>query len=80
MPIYWLNGNKVADDYADFYDEDWDDEANQQQNKNELGANGPNTANSGNYPLTGCTNRPRRHRGFQPGWDFAGARHEVKTM
>ena len=27
MPIYWLNGAKVADDYADFYDGDWDQEA-----------------------------------------------------
>ena len=51
VPIYWLNGNKVADDYADFYDEDWDEEA---VNKNELGANGPDTSNSGNYPITGC--------------------------
>ena len=25
--IYWLNGNKVADNYADFYDGGWDDEA-----------------------------------------------------
>ena len=23
-PIYWLNGQKVADDYADLYDETWD--------------------------------------------------------
>ena len=49
--IYWLNGNKVADDYGDFYDGDWDEEA---VNKNELGENGRNTNNSGNYPLTGC--------------------------
>ena len=28
VPIYWLNGNKVADEYEDFYDGDWDDEAN----------------------------------------------------
>ena len=28
LPIYWLAGNKVADDYADFYDGGWDDEAN----------------------------------------------------
>ena len=28
VPIYWLGGNKVADDYADFYDGDWDDETN----------------------------------------------------
>ena len=25
-PIYWLNGPKVADDYADFYDESWSNE------------------------------------------------------
>ena len=24
MPIYWLNGAKVADNYADFYDDTWD--------------------------------------------------------
>ena len=28
VPIYWLNGNKVADNYADFYDGNWDDETN----------------------------------------------------
>ena len=28
VPIYWLGGNKVADDYADFYDGTWDDELN----------------------------------------------------
>ena len=28
VPIYWLNGNKVADQYKDFYDGDWDDETN----------------------------------------------------
>ena len=28
VPIYWLGGNKVADDYADFYDGTWDDETN----------------------------------------------------
>ena len=28
VPIYWLRGTKVADDYEDFYDGDWDDEAN----------------------------------------------------
>ena len=24
VPIYWLEGDKVADDYADFYDASWD--------------------------------------------------------
>ena len=28
MPIYWLGGTKVVDDYEDFYDGDWDDETN----------------------------------------------------
>ena len=28
VPIHWLGGNQVAGDYADFYDGDWDDEAN----------------------------------------------------
>ena len=27
VPIYWLNGNKVADQYQDFYDGGWDEEA-----------------------------------------------------
>ena len=28
VPIYWLDGTRVADDYRDFYDGTWDDEAN----------------------------------------------------
>ena len=55
--IYWLNGDlnnaKVADDYADFYDGDWDEER-QSKNKNESGANGLNTSLSLNRPFTGC--------------------------
>ena len=51
IPIYWLNGNKVADNYQDFYDGDWDDEAN---DKNQSGNNGPNTSDNEYYPLTGC--------------------------
>ena len=51
VPIYWLGGNKVADNYADFYDGSWDDEAN---DKNESGTDGPDTSQLSNYPLTGC--------------------------
>ena len=51
VPIYWLNGNKVADDYADFYNGSWDDEAN---DKNESGTDGPDTSDVDNYPFTGC--------------------------
>ena len=28
VPIYWVNGNKLADGYSDFYDGSWDDETN----------------------------------------------------
>ena len=45
VAIYWLGGNKVADDYADFYDEDWDEEASM---TNESG-----TAESGVSAWTG---------------------------
>ena len=49
--IHWLNGNKVADDYTDFYNGSWDDEAN---DKEEDGTDGPNTTIAGNFPWTGC--------------------------
>ena len=51
VPTYWLNGAKVADQYEDFYDGSWDDEAN---DKNESGTNGPDTSVRTNYPFTGC--------------------------
>ena len=53
VPIYWLSGSKVADDYEDFYDESWDNEGNS-DDRNESGDNTVNTATSSNYPLTGC--------------------------
>ena len=48
VPIYWLNGAKAADDYADFYDGDWDEEA---ALKDESGTA---VSTTGNYPWTGC--------------------------
>ena len=51
VPIYWLNGNKVVDDYEDFYDGDWDEE---RFNKDESGSAGFNTLLENNYPVTGC--------------------------
>ena len=51
IPIYWLNGAKATDDYEDFYDGDWDDEAN---DKNESGTDAHDTSLEANYPLTGC--------------------------
>ena len=48
VPIYWLGGNKVADEYRDFYDEDWEDEANA---KDESGND--RSTSGGNRPFTG---------------------------
>ena len=49
VPIYWLNGSKVADDYKDFYDGSWDDEANP---KDESGNDGDSGINDNS--VTGC--------------------------
>ena len=49
VPIYWLGGAKAADDYEDFYDGSWDDEAN---DKNESGADAHDTAVV--WVFTGC--------------------------
>ena len=53
VPIYWLSGSKVADDYEDFYDGSWDNESNS-HDRNESGSNSVNTASVANYPITGC--------------------------
>ena len=36
VPIYWLGGQKVADDYADFYDGSWDSISARNQRGNSL--------------------------------------------
>ena len=51
VPVYWLNGAKAADEYEDFYDGSWDDEAN---DKNESGTDAHDTSVIINYPFTGC--------------------------
>ena len=51
VPIYWLGGNRLADDYADFYDGTWDDEINA---TNASGGSRPfDSSNTGNRPFTG---------------------------
>ncbi len=49
VPVYWLNGNKAADDYEDFYDGSWDDETNP---TNESG--NARNLDGINAPYTGC--------------------------
>ena len=48
LPIYWVNGAKVADDYQDFYDDSW----NSNEPRNELGQ----TFNGNITVWTGCQN------------------------
>ena len=60
VPIYWLGGNKVADQYQDFYDGGWDDEANA---KDEFG-NDRSTAGESNYPITGSAYDGTADAGF----------------
>ena len=44
VPIYWLNGNKVADQYQDFYDGGWDEEASMRnQSGSSVSAPNPST-------------------------------------
>ena len=49
VAIYWLGGNKVADEYEDFYDGGWDDESNA---KDESGSNS-SISGIDNFPITG---------------------------
>ena len=44
VAIYWLNGNKVADQYQDFYDGSWDEEASMRnQSGSSVSAPNPST-------------------------------------
>ena len=54
VPIYWLNGARVADDYADFYDGSWE---NEDKPRNGLG--NPAVPARRHRPLD--RHRPRRH-------------------
>ena len=69
MPIYWLNGAKAADDYEDFYDGSWDEEAN---DKNESGTDGPDTSQPANRPWTGCDHDGTRIRSGLLDDDYLG--------
>jgi len=54
VPIYWLNGAKVADNYGDFWDGSWDAYVGSDR-RNELGqANNPGTQSD--WPWTGSNN------------------------
>ena len=54
VPIYWLDGNKVADEYEDFYDGSWDDESNSQGQKRVGYQQHRYQSTLNNRPFTGC--------------------------
>ena len=59
VPIYWLGGAKLADNYADFYDGSWDDEVNL---KDESG-----NAVTTTYVWTGSSENGTKHIGLGHG-------------
>ena len=72
--IYWLNGAKAADEYEDFYDGSWDDEAN---DKNESGTDGPDTSSNLGRPITGCSHNGTEN--FQVGTSKALGEDQVRV-
>ena len=58
VPIYWLNGNKVADNYADFYDETWGRRSQQQERVRHQWARHFRLGQLPRHRM-----RPRRHQG-----------------
>ena len=63
VPIYWLGGSKVADDYEDFYDGSWDNERNP---KDESGS-ARELDGSDENPMTGSTHAGTKDPGFALG-------------
>ena len=53
VPVYWLGGNRVANNYADFYDGSWSND-NDNQDITEDGINDLDLSLTENYPWTGC--------------------------
>ena len=65
VPIYWLGGNRLADDYEDFYDGDWDDEVNA---TNESGTSRPfDSSTTANRPFTGSNHNGTGNNGNELG-------------
>ena len=63
VPIYWLGGSKVADDYEDFYDGSWDNERNP---KDESGS-ARELDGSDENPMTGSTHAGTKDPGYALG-------------
>ena len=61
VPIHWLDGDKVADNYEDFYDGSWDNKNG--KGKNEFG----NSFSDSSFIFTGSRNNGTGRPGFRIG-------------
>ena len=59
VPIYWLNGAKVADDYTDFWDNSWDAQVGTDR-RNAAGQQS-NSGTRSDWPWTGTQGHGARH-------------------
>ena len=67
-PIYWLNGNKVADDYADLYDGSWDSNAPKYSD----GTNAPAGTGAAARTFVGCESTGESSSSFYLGASSVG--------
>ena len=54
VPIYWLDGNKVADNYRDFYDGSWDEESQRARTETRSATPDQIAPKPSTTPGTGC--------------------------
>ena len=71
VPIYWLNGRKVADNYGDFYDGTWDDET-RPKNEHGSGTSVGRFWTGSNNNGTGATDDHQRQLGATNGQGAGG--------
>ena len=70
VPIYWLGGAKVADDYADFYDGDWDSLAAVDESGNTVNVDNSDDILKTNGIWTGSYDNGTGRPGRQLGSDY----------
>ncbi|MCY3562576.1 MAG: hypothetical protein OXH26_01440 [bacterium] len=69
VPIYWLGGDKAADDYADFYDGDWDSRAAVNESGSTVDVDNSGDLLNGNGIWTGSNSSGTGQSGLELGTD-----------
>ncbi|MDE2804125.1 MAG: hypothetical protein OXN18_03160, partial [Gemmatimonadota bacterium] len=59
VPIYWMGGSKVADNYTDFWDGSWDNNAD--SDRQSAGGFQANSSTQNDWPWTGTNNNGTKH-------------------